>query len=200
LAIADCQLPIGNRQSDVTLVDGTLLPARPSWRRPVGWTTLTGPLSSIPTKSEVRSKKIELLTSDFNGDERLALAQTLQPERVYVLDRGYLKFGLFQAILERGSSLVCRVHDHMAFEVLEDRALSEEARAAGVVGDAVVRFGGPPIANWQLAIGNYIRSAGAAGGGHRPDLQTPLGHRDLLPLFQARAGVPALAQSRQQWD
>ena len=32
-----------------------------------------------------------------NGDEREVLAASLQPDRVYVLDRGYVKFRLFRA-------------------------------------------------------------------------------------------------------
>lgn len=78
-----------------------------------------------------------------NGDEREVLAASLQPDRVYVLDRGYVKFRLFRDIVNVGSSLVCRVYDNTAFETIEERALSEDTHRAGIVRDAVVRFTGP---------------------------------------------------------
>ncbi len=74
-------------------------------------------------------------------DERAVLARTLQPDRCYVKDRGYAKFTLFNAIHAIGSSYVCRLRDNSNYEVTEDRPLSEEAQAAGVLQDAVVELG-----------------------------------------------------------
>jgi hypothetical protein len=80
------------------------------------------------------------------GDERTVLRQALQPERCYVLDRGYAQFSLFNAIVAAGSSYVCRVRDNSVYEVLEPRPLSDAAQHAGVVFDAVVRLGeGRPL-------------------------------------------------------
>lgn len=62
----------------------------------------------------------------------------LQPGRLYVLDRGYAAYELFAEILKAGSSLVARVKDNTAFTVQEERPLSAEARAAGVVRDVVL--------------------------------------------------------------
>jgi hypothetical protein len=78
------------------------------------------------------------------------LKACLQPDRVYVMDRGYVEFALFQQILAAGSSFVCRLPDSTVFEVLQERELSREALAAGLVRDAVVRFSGKPATDLGL--------------------------------------------------
>ena len=75
------------------------------------------------------------------NDERAVLRKTLQADRCYVMDRRYAPFSLFNAIAAVGSSYVCRVRDNSAYEVVEQRPLSAEALAAGVVFDAVARMG-----------------------------------------------------------
>jgi Transposase DDE domain len=76
-----------------------------------------------------------------DGDERVVLRKALQPDRCYVMDRGYAQFSLFNSIVTAGSSYVCRVRDNSVYEVLEPRELSDEAHKAGIVFDAVVRLG-----------------------------------------------------------
>jgi hypothetical protein len=75
------------------------------------------------------------------ADERVVLRKALEPERCYVLDRGYAAFSLFNAIVGCGSSYVCRVRDNSVYEVLESRPLTPEAQQARVTFDAVVRLG-----------------------------------------------------------
>jgi IS4 transposase len=58
-------------------------------------------------------------------------------------DAGYVKYALFQAILDAGSSFVIRLGCQPVEEVLEERPLSDAARAAGVVADRLVRLGSP---------------------------------------------------------
>lgn len=65
----------------------------------------------------------------------------LLPERVYVQDRGYACFKLLQKIHDLRSYFVCRVRDNSVYEVLEDRPLSPEARAAGILSDQIVWLG-----------------------------------------------------------
>lgn len=67
------------------------------------------------------------------------LERTLKPGRLYVTDRGYACYRLFALILKAGSSFVARVKENVAFTVKEERALTEEARKAGVVRDVVVK-------------------------------------------------------------
>jgi hypothetical protein len=75
------------------------------------------------------------------NDERAVLRKALEPDRCYVMDRGYAQFSLFNAIAAIGSSYVCRVRDNSVYDVVEQRPLSAEARAAGITFDAVVRMG-----------------------------------------------------------
>jgi DDE family transposase len=73
--------------------------------------------------------------------ERAVLRNALEPDRCYVLDRGYAQFSLFNAIVTAGSSYVCRVRDNSVYEIVEPRPLSAEATQAGIAWDAVVRLG-----------------------------------------------------------
>jgi len=75
------------------------------------------------------------------ADERAVLRKALEPDRCYVMDRGYAQFSLFNAVVATGSSYVCRVRDNSVYEVQEQRPLSAEATAAHVMFDAVVRMG-----------------------------------------------------------
>jgi hypothetical protein len=47
------------------------------------------------------------------------------------MDRGYAKFALFNWIVKAESSYVCRLRDNSAYEVVEERPLTEADRAAG---------------------------------------------------------------------
>jgi Transposase DDE domain len=66
------------------------------------------------------------------------LAAMLKPQRLYVVDRGYASFELFREILDAGSSFVARVKDNTVFTVKEERPISAEAKASGVVRDVVI--------------------------------------------------------------
>jgi len=79
--------------------------------------------------------------TDAHSSEQAVLAEHLQAGRLYVLDRGYAGYGLLRGILNAGSSFVCRLHDNAVMEVVEERELDGDARAAGIVRDAVVRLG-----------------------------------------------------------
>jgi hypothetical protein len=66
------------------------------------------------------------------------LRAMLQPDRLYVIDRGYAGYQLFRDILDARSSFVGRVKDNTAFEVAEERPLSPSAQTAGVVRDVLI--------------------------------------------------------------
>ena len=70
--------------------------------------------------------------------EPATLAGSLQPGRLYVLDRGYADYELFATILNAQSSLIARIKDNAAFVVEEERPVSAAAKAAGVVRDVVL--------------------------------------------------------------
>jgi len=131
----------------LTLVDGTLISALPklmhaSWLKAetgsgnVKWRLHTHFEVDryVPTRIDI--------TPDGGGphDERAVLERTIDPDRLYVMDRGYAKFALFNKIVATGSSYVCRLRDNSVYEVIEERPLTDADRAAGVVSDQIVRF------------------------------------------------------------
>jgi hypothetical protein len=89
----------------------------------------------VPTRIDVTPE------AGGDSDERAVLERTIEPDRLYVKDRGYAKFTLFNAIVAGRSSYVCRIRDNSAYEVIESRLLSEAARAERVLEDAIVRIG-----------------------------------------------------------
>ncbi len=133
----------------VTLVDGTLLKALPRIAEAMWLTTRTGSVHHawrLHTQFEL-DKHVPLRMDLTNGknsgasDEKAVLRQHLQPDRCYVMDRWYAQFALFNDIRRAGSSYVCRLRDNSAFDVVEERPLSPEAREANVVRDVVVNLG-----------------------------------------------------------
>lgn len=90
----------------------------------------------VPTRIDVTGGN-----NTGDGNERAVLRRALEPDRCYVMDRGYAQFSLFNAIAAADSSYVCRVRDNSVYDVVEQRPLSAEAAAANVTFDAVVRMG-----------------------------------------------------------
>ena len=60
---------------------------------------------------------------------------------MYVVDRGYLDYGLYQHILDSKSSFLARLRGNFISELIEERPVSEAARAAGVRSDQIVWIG-----------------------------------------------------------
>ncbi|HEX9596497.1 MAG TPA: IS4 family transposase [Anaerolineales bacterium] len=122
----------------LTAVDGTILRALPKM------------LWALWQDSEHRAIKVHLHFDVLKGvpcdatitpaacSEPAQLQAMLQPGRLYVTDRGYASYELFRDILEARSSFVGRVQDNTAFGFKEDRPLTEEDRAAGVIRDALL--------------------------------------------------------------
>jgi len=133
-------------QGILTLVDGTLLPALPKLVEAM-WLDDRNKAFKLHTQFELlKSVPVRMDLTDGNANERDVLESNLEAGRIYVMDRGYLKFDLFRKILDNGSSFVCRVRANTAFEVLEHRPLSQEAVQAKIVRDVRVRFTG-----WKAA-------------------------------------------------
>jgi IS4 transposase len=73
-----------------------------------------------------------------NDGEVAQLQGQLQAGRLYVPDRGYAAYRLLRHILDAGSSSVVRLQEDAAYRVAQERPLSAEGRAAGVVRDVEV--------------------------------------------------------------
>jgi len=125
----------------LTAVDGSLLPALPK----MAW--------ALWVDDQHRAAKLHLhfdvfkgvptyaTVTEGNGNEKKQLRAALQTDRLYVIDRGYAEYQLFQAIIDAKASFIGRVRDNAVFEVVEERPLSADARKAGVVRDRVVWLG-----------------------------------------------------------
>jgi len=57
-------------------------------------------LKGVPVKATI---------TEGNANGKEVLAENLEAGRIYVLDRGYAKYGLLQKILDGHSSFVCRI-------------------------------------------------------------------------------------------
>lgn len=91
----------------------------------------------VPTRIDVTSG-----LNSGKSDEKHMLREALQPDHCYVLDRWYAEFRLFNDIRDIGSSYVCRLRDNSDLRwVQEERPVSPEAQAAGVLRDIVVKMG-----------------------------------------------------------
>jgi len=132
----------------LTLVDGTLLSVLPeimqaSWLKEntgsglVKWRLHTHFEVDryVPTRIDVTPN------GGGENDERSVLERTLESDRLYVMDRGYAKFALFNKIVKAESSYVCRLRDNSVYEVTQQNPLSDADRAAGVLSDQIVNIG-----------------------------------------------------------
>ena len=144
----------------LTLVDGTVLAALPRLARAaVGAEARYGtardgrPLCGwrLHTQFDLRTfspHRIDRTGARNAGDtrENNVLRRTLEPGRCYVDDGGYADRTLFDDIHAIGSSYVTRMREDSVFDVTDERLLSDQALAAGVVRDAIVRLGGADAA------------------------------------------------------
>ena len=122
----------------LTAVDGTELSALAKLvsavieGRDIKLHTHFEPLTGVPVNMDLTAA----------GDSEVEqLLGSLLPGRVYVKDRGYACFRLFQAVIDIDSWFVCRIRDNSVYELVEDRPLSAEAKAAGVLSDQIVWLG-----------------------------------------------------------
>lgn len=132
----------------LTLVDGTLIAALPKLMQASWLKSHTGSglvKWRLHTHFEVdRYVPMRIdVTPDGGGehDERAVLERTIESDRLYVMDRGYAKFALFNRIVAAKSSYVCRLRDNSVYKVVEERPLTDADRAAGVLSDQIVRLG-----------------------------------------------------------
>src|SRR6267142_6611313 len=125
----------------LTAVDGSLLPALPKMAWAL-WVDETHRAAKLHLHFDVfKGVPCHASITDGNGNERQELRAALQPNRLYVIDRGYAEYQLFQDIIDARSSFIGRIRDNAVYEVIEERPLSDEARKAGVVRDCVVHLG-----------------------------------------------------------
>jgi Transposase DDE domain len=126
----------------LTAVDGSLLPALPkmAWalwlddqHRAAKLHLQFDVLKGVPAVASVTAG---------NGSEYDQLRATLQPGRLYVIDRGYAEYQLFQDIINAGSGFIGRVRNNVVYQLIKNLPLTAEAKQAGVLHDRLVWLGG----------------------------------------------------------
>ena len=157
----------------VTLVDGSWLRAVPK----MTWALFQDDKhKSVKAHVHVELLKgvpVSATITDANTSETKVLSKSLQPGRLYVLDRGYFDYDLYQQIIDADSSFVARARDNAVFEVVEERLLDRDALNVGIVRDAVVGMGGKwtklkldqPLRIIEIECTPHIKPSGKTGRG-----------------------------------
>jgi hypothetical protein len=152
----------------LTLVDATLIRALPRVMAASVLKTQTGgglvkwrPHSRFEVDRYVPTR-IDVTRGGGGGDndERSTFERTIQADKLYVLDRGYAKFSLFNAVHAAGSGYVCRVRDNSVYEVLEEKPLTDADRR-GSRGDRAL--GSDRVAGAKLEEERSARSPDPVG-------------------------------------
>ena len=135
----------------LTAVDGTLIPAlsKMTWAL---WKTDRQAIKAHMQFDLQKHVPVKITVTNGKGNEKQVLADNLEPGRIYVKDRGYAKLALFQKILDCQSSFVCRLHDDVVYDLLEDYELTDDARNTGIVFDRKVRLGSNTKTKEQLSV------------------------------------------------
>lgn len=97
------------------------------------------PLTGTPAKATITREQ-----SRGEGDERNVLGRNLEPNCVYIQDRGYERYSLLNEIVAAKSDYVMRMKQGRPMEVLESRPVSEEAKQARVLSDELGRLNPSP--------------------------------------------------------
>jgi len=167
----------------LTAVDGSLVPALPK----MAWALWLDPqhrAAKMHVHFDVlKGVPVETTVTAGNDSETKQLRATLQKQRLYVVDRGYAEYQLFQDIIDAGSDFIGRIRDNAVWTVTEERPLTPEARVAGVRGDRVVWLGGPQSG---VVFKQTLRVLEVATG--KTDAK---GHPDILLLATSRLDLAA---------
>jgi hypothetical protein len=126
----------------LTAVDGSLLPALPrmAWAL---WVDEKHRAAKMHLAFEVlRGVPVKVTVTAGNSSENDELRRMLEAGRLYVVDRGYAEYQLFQEIVDAKSSFVGRVRNDANWTLVKERPLSPQAKDAGVLSDREVWLGG----------------------------------------------------------
>jgi hypothetical protein len=138
-----------NINKKITAVDGSVFKILAQVGR-LAWVPSGGGKSSCGYRLHAQFEvfkgiphRIDLTGSKPKGDadERVVLEKTVEPDRCYLVDRGYQKYTLWNVINAKDSQYVCRLFDSAKWEVESENELSNEAKSKNIVSDQIVRFG-----------------------------------------------------------
>ena len=135
-------------------------------------------------------------------------------------DRGYAKFTLFNQIVAADSSYVCRLRDNSVWTVIEENYRNDDAILDEIISDEIVEFSKGSGLNHKvrvicIRINPHTSRGKYRGGSSGIDsdgilriatnlVDVPaeviglISRGNILSLFQAHTGQPALAESRSE--
>ncbi len=142
------QQTLGGINQTITLVDGSLVSALPNLiqasilKQTEGSGLVHWRLHTHFEVDRYVPTRIDVTPNDGGeNDERAVLDRVIEKDRLYVMDRGYAKFTLFNSIVRNQSSYVCRLRDNSVYDVIEKQKLSEVAVQADIFSDEIVLLG-----------------------------------------------------------
>ena len=130
-----------NSNEILTAVDGSVIEASGK----MAWALWRSDRNGIKVHCQYEILKgipVSMEVTDANANEKAVLASILQPNRIYVLDRGYAKYNLLQDITNIKSSFVCRIRDNAIYQTTENKDLTDKAIKEGIAFDRTVELGG----------------------------------------------------------
>jgi hypothetical protein len=130
-----------NSKDVLTAVDGSVIEAVGK----MAWALWRSDRNGIKVHCQyeiLRGVPVGIEVTNANTSEKAVLASILRPNRIYVLDRGYAKYGLLQEITNIKSSFVCRIRDNAIYQTTEDKNLTDKAVKEGIAFDKTVELGG----------------------------------------------------------
>lgn len=121
-------------------VDGTLIPALSK----MTWALWKTDRQGVKAHAQFDLQKhipVKITVTHGNSSETEVLENNLEPGRIYVKDRGYAKFDLFNKIIANKSSFVCRIKDNSFYKIIEELPLNDDAKVAKIIFDRKVELG-----------------------------------------------------------
>ena len=129
-----------NSKDILTAVDGTVIEAIGK----MAWALWRHDRNGIKVHCQYEILKgvpVSMEVTEANYSETAGLSRNLQSGRIYVIDRGYAKYGLLRDIANVKSSFICRIRDNAKWRTVQDNELTEEAIKEGIVFDKTVELG-----------------------------------------------------------
>jgi hypothetical protein len=148
-------------------VDGSLLPALPRMAWALWQDDQHRAAKMHVAFTVLRQGPVDVTVTAGKGSERAEWRRLVQPGGFYVVDRGYVDYGLFQDLHDLPCHFLCRLKDNAAYEVQEERPLPSTAMHAGVVRDVLLRRLGTP--HHTRLLPQPFRLVQVATGKTRPD-------------------------------
>jgi hypothetical protein len=120
---------------NLVAVDGSLLPGLPrmTWAL---WQDERHRAAKMHVQFEVlRGIPVGVDVTAGNDSETKALRRRLKANLIYVVDRGYAEYQLFQDIIDAMSSVIGRIRENAVWRLVKERPISREARQVGIQRD-----------------------------------------------------------------